>query len=344
MHTTGLDRERKRATALYREYETILVLLGVPTTTIRPGLANTYKMLENCSKSDARRFAAEVEAKIGQLRSKYKIRAASAKILELWSALEKSPGKVFMIPLHLHREFFREHDKLFDLKSWPEHTLIELDYGTYRTASGVFELHLPEVIQYEAMCALFNLASGMRSKNNQHASKREVKTATALERATIMSAFSFVEAYLNGIARNHYHLNKDKLDSETCILLTEWDEKARRNCYVTFREKLIKYPKVILGVTHPPLQENNCPDIKFLIESAKIHRDSAVHPAPSIQMEDMAKEVAFHAIELEQVMRIVDASISVIRKIHLTIASNSTPLAWLLDRGPDGLFPDSVFT
>ena len=43
---------------------------------------------------------------------------------------------------------------------------------------------------------------------------------------------------------------------------------------ISFKDKLIKYPRIILGVQHSPLQPNNCPEMGFIIGKAKIVRDS----------------------------------------------------------------------
>jgi len=340
---TGLERERKRVERLYREYEAILALLAMPTNEVKHRFDRTREDLAATSKKRAMEFASAIEVEIERLRKKYKICASTSELLKLREAIEQPPGQTFMIPLHNHRKYFRAHDDTFNMSQWPGHTLIEIDIATYRQVPGTFEMHLPEIIQYENVCALFNLAGTLKVSDASPTAKLQVKTGRALRVATVMTAFSFVEAYLNGIARNHYLLNIDELDTASITTLTEWDASSGKFRYLSLRDKVLKYPRIILGLEHSPIQENNCPEMKFIVESAKQFRDSVIHPGPAVYLEHVDKQIAFHSLDFGKVEEIVDSSISLVRRINLALGEKGTPLTWLVDRGCDGLFPELVF-
>ena len=197
------------------------------------------------------------------------------------------------------------------------------------------------------MCALFNLARESHLNRRDTESKQAVKERVALQRATVVASFNVIEAYLNGLAFDHVELNGKKLDDAAKALLTEWDPvKQRPLRYLSLREKLLKYPRLIMGVEHPPLQENNCVELKFVVETAKRVRDAIVHasPAPNIVTLDPEKEIAVHGVDFETAEQVVDATVTLIRKVEEKINGGDNRLrGWLHARSPDGAFPDVAF-
>jgi hypothetical protein len=167
-----------------------------------------------------------------------------------------------------------------------------------------------------------------------------------LLRATVVVAFNVLEAYLNGIAFDHLELDGAELTVAEKATLSEWDFQKQRPRYISLREKLLTYPRLIIGAEHPPLQEGNCSELKFIVEMAKKLRDSIVHasPAPSAVTLEAEKEKAVHSIDFETTERLVDATVTLIRKIEETINGDGQRLkGWLYSRSADGEFPDVVF-
>ena len=93
---------------------------------------------------------------------------------------------------------------------------------------------------------------------------------------------------------------------------------------ISFRDKAIKYPKIILGTEHPPLQESNCPELEFVLTKAKIFRDSIVHASPSFHISDFVpkKENILYELTIEDVEAIVDNTIELVKKIEIIICNN----------------------
>lgn len=193
-----------------------------------------------------------------------------------------------------------------------------------------------------------------------------IKEESALRRGSALASFYFVEAYLNSIAFDHPVGHYDKLSPNDRDRITEWDHAKNKERLVSFRDKLLSYPRIVLGLAAPPLQENNCPEVKFLLEEAKGFRDAIVHanPRPAPFTQEPVKQVQFWrigsatSIELMKGGRsygnpalgpvelwtsIVDNSIEVVEKIELLIHSNRERLWWMKRRGDDGSFPESVF-
>ena len=251
------------------------------------------------------------------------------------------------------------------LPQLPQHTLLSLDIHGFRLRNAPGEIKILEASLFEDMCALFNAASKIAPKvMSSTANKREMKESAALRRGALLAAFYTVEAYLNSLAFDYLVENPDKEASPDLDRITEWNHERNREKLVNFRDKLIGYPKIILGLEHPPLQENNCPEMKFLLHESKQFRDSIVHanPRPTHADEYSSKELMFWRIGsttpisfsqgptiddgtsvFEHLERTVDSAIALIEKIEVAVHGSRERLFWLQERTPAGTFDDTVF-
>jgi hypothetical protein len=275
-------------------------------------------------------------------------------------------GGLLFVPKWQLRDFFAGiNDVLKGLDRHPEHTLVSFDvHGLYpRGTRG--EVRILEAALFEDMCALFNRAIGLfADAAAPNASKPLIKECAALRRATVLAAFYTVEAYLNSIAFDFLINQATGASVQDLERITEWDSQRNRERLVSFREKLLRYPKIILKLEHPPLQENNCPEMKFLLEESKAFRDAIVHanPRPGPRGISASKELLFWRIgsvtpvsagrgqsrsdgqNTEELwVKTIDSAIVLLEKLETVIHGNTSRLFWLQRRGPDGLFSASVF-
>jgi hypothetical protein len=198
------------------------------------------------------------------------------------------------------------------------------------------------------MCALFNLAWAYRekgAKESQVCPNKQRKTAFALFRAAISSAFFFVESYINGVAFHYLASAGSASDQKTKDYLSEWDSVRKRPRFNKTRDKLVHYPRIVLGVDHPPLQENNCPELAFIVTKAKQLRDSIVHASPTSDPESLLpeKEEAVYSLGFVDVEETVDSAIELVSKVETLVHGSTKFITWLKRRGPDGLFSEEVF-
>jgi hypothetical protein len=197
------------------------------------------------------------------------------------------------------------------------------------------------------VCVLFNLAKEYHEKLEKGSeSKKNSKTSDALCRSTIVTACYVIEAYLNGIAFDYYWANSSQLSDKKKILLTEWDHVEGRSRHISLREKALQYPRIIMGANHPPLQESNCPELAFVLERAKLMRDSIVHATPKLDFNtfEAEKEREIYAIELKDVELTINNCIVLIEKFEMAIRNNTDRLWWLHHPESNGYFSESVFS
>lgn len=235
----------------------------------------------------------------------------------------------------------------------PAHTFFGFDLGGhFNFPRNTFEYFLPDLLLYRDMCLAYNNAVVMRPAGLYQPAEKERHYAYGFYvRASILSAFYFVEAYLNGLAFDFMNrtLGKD-LAPRDLDLLTEWDSKRNKEGWVKFRDKLLQYPKIILGLEEPPLTETNCDEVRILATKAKSLRDSLVHnsPRPRIDLSGNALEAigskirSVMAAELDDATKVVDAAVRFALKINGLLGKKGHKLDWLLGRDQTGLFPESV--
>jgi hypothetical protein len=213
-----------------------------------------------------------------------------------------------------------------------------------------FHYLLPEAMLYEDMAMAYNLAvEGQHALDrfrNKPGGDPEVKKHHLMLRTAVLSAYYFVEAYLNGIAFDYHFRNKHALAAAQRDLLLEWDSVKNKQMFVSFERKMKEYPKLMLGAQHPPLTIGNCASMSKLLGDAKELRDAIVHQSPKFSESEIgSKKIALMiGIEIDQVTPIVDAAIGFVRQLNADLGPHGINLDWLLDRPvATGAFPQEAF-
>jgi hypothetical protein len=330
---------KSEALALIDEGEAIEILVNIITPRRIVDFQEIRELvLATQSAKTIRDVNARGRDQITQMRNHYGIVATASSLRLLLKEARAVPeGEVMWArKTHLTRLL-----SLYDNQAWPPHAQIMVDpHGTQPRFPDI-EVRLLEATLYEDMCVLFNQA-----KRTAGMSKSDLKTANALCRATITSAYYFVEAYLNGLAVRHLAAKGQSIDDATRDLLTEWDSKKNRQSTLTFREKVLKYSRIASGKPHPPIQESNCPEMQILTDVAKQLRDSIVHASalPDRITHVPEKELAVFQMGILEAERVVDAAVPFVRKVEEATFGNADVLHWLEVRSPNGFFPESALS
>jgi hypothetical protein len=237
-------------------------------------------------------------------------------------------------------------------KEFPSHLLLQVHFDWIVPDGGPFQFHywLPEALLYEDMAMSYNTAVEtlpLRNKARGAGANIDVKKHNLHLRTAILSAYYFVEAYLNGIAFDYYTRHGAKLDSKDRDLIMEWDTARNRQQFVSFEKKISAYPKIMLGSAHPPLTVTSSPHLKILLGQAKELRDAIVHQSPkTTSLTDHSKKVQLlFDINLPSATEIVDAAIGFVRQINNLLGKEGMFLDWLFDRDmkAGGMFPPEAF-
>jgi hypothetical protein len=343
------NRLRHKANALLRELKASVWIVSPPDPGEISRLARYIEAIEVANKRQLYSIIKQIEDKISEFRATYKIRAPSSVLLDILQMMENAPqGKSLLMPLHVWRGLFKGDAYPFaGMDVWPLHARITLDAsGLVYAESRHPEVQLLEAIMFEDMAALFNLAKmESLSISTEVQNKLQIKRRNALCRATIMAAIYFIESYLNGLAVDYVISNEPDLELSTKSVLLDWDYDRNRPRYLSLRDKLLQYQRILLKTKHAPLQETNCSEMATIVNTAKLVRDAVAHPSPSLDPKtiDPDKERAILGLGIETTLETVDAAVSLVLQIEETVRGDRKRLFWLQKRDSSGLFPDTAF-
>lgn len=339
---------QKRVLNLIKEYEALLIF----SNQLPPGISEELRQLADSipglSSAKTRKTSEILRTRIETLRKGLGAKVSGLRMIELLDSAGPFREADLYCPKYIIESLFSNYPMPHFYK-WPQHAHISLRPLGRQEATAV-EVVLLEAILFENMAALFNLAldyqcevqetrqklEGNRSRAKEY--KRVIKTSRALQFGVVFNAVTFFEAYLNGLAADYYWSNLGKLDKEAESILKD------RPRYLTLREKALKYQQIVGGYEHPPLQESNCGELKFILTRAKDLRDALAHPS-AIPQEDLRlpKEHLLFSLDFDEVSRLVDQVIALVRKLEQTIHGDEKRLHWLHERGNDGRFADDAF-
>ncbi len=338
--TTFLDL-RCKAWSTFREHEAICFLTGM----MCPELAELHEREEIFidqvqDESILRSHWDDSLEALAKLRSKFNVQVQLPELNQAFEvAVELPEGSSLGLRKHTCMEFFPGHTYGIEqglFERLPRHATIMISW------SGTVEWGVLEAKVFEDMAALSNLAERAILCAN---SKNEIKAAGALYRAAALQAVNLVEAYINGVALDYYYANHTKLDEKTKGSLLDWDFQRDRPRYLSLRDKLLQYPRLVLGLTHSPLQESNCPELQFVVGAAKDLRDSLAHPAPdwTEKGKESLKERVHYERSPQKFREVIDVSVSLVKKLERAVRGNDTGPPWLFERDVASLFPDQAF-
>jgi len=260
----------------------------------------------------------------------------------------REPGRTLLLPkFEIDKIFTNYTDKWMPWDSFPPHVLVYLDFTGESYRPKQFDWKLPEASLYEDMCVAYNQAlDAHKIASMLTVPVPEAKLAEFCLRTAVLSAFYFVEGYLNGVAFDYYVRNAKNISDEEAELLLEWNRKLGKEKWISLKEKLHKYPRIILGLQHPPLTETNSAEMKLLITTAKDVRDAIVHQSPKFDptSEDVSSKVRqFVHLRLGDVTQTVDAAVVLIKRLNGLLGKNGIMVDWLLERDGNGRFPEQAF-
>jgi hypothetical protein len=282
----------------------------------------------------------DISLKVEAFRRDFDIRADRPKLLALLRRFDKMPkGRVVLLPKYEINDFFDFTKVEASFEALPAHACVE--FRSHRDNEGHnLEVFLLEAVQFENMCALFNLTIDRQPLGKE--SKTEIKVRRSLESATLSAAFSFLEAYLNGLAADRL-AEGDALSEADSDALREWDSKRSKRRTLTFREKLLKYPRIAARSEATLLQENNSPEMRSILETSKAQRDAIVHASALDSPEYGNKQAVLYSLTFKDVEQLVDNAIRLVEAIESNVHGDIRRSFWLTRRNSTGRFDEETF-
>jgi hypothetical protein len=350
------DRFRKRLSSLIDEYEAMLVLLAQ----MNPSLRNRFQAERQALSEASKRELQKAIIRLNEELKRFRRETGATQRIGTYAPFLKAQvqniaqrGFVLSLPIYMALFLFKNYPNVSERVAShdiPIHAFLEIDYeGSYESPEYL-QFQIPEAMLFEDMCSFWNEASEISvDLARVYNEKLNIKRRQALLRGAVSSAFYMVEAFCNGIAFDVFLNCWDSISDNDRQRITEWDVARGRPKYQTVRDKILHYPRMLVGSSSPLIQENNSPELAFFMTSAKELRDAIVHAnaAPdytSITVKSLIppKWQALLHLNRDICAEVVDCSISVIEQIASAIDRQKS-VFWLQRRGPNGLFHASVF-
>jgi hypothetical protein len=299
-------------------------------------LERTRKLIEHGLQEelDFAEFTLDVNQQNAEMYAGYK--GSQDAILQFGRSYRDQRFELLAVPKLIIDKFFSEYTKVFpQWKKIQPHALMHVDFR------GIDQdIYLPEASLYEDMCLAFNSAAETKRGDTKFQYKQHV----FFVRSTLISAYNFVECFLNGIAFDFVFAAERELLSRDRDLLTEWNSLQQRQRFVSFREKAVQYPKLVLGSKTPPFAESSCVPMKLLMEKIGM-RDAIVHNSPKLNDagDAMPKIRSMVELRFDDAALVADAAVAFVKLVDERVNQGKFDNAWILPRSSDGVFPAESF-
>ena len=360
MKPTRKERLRAALNAALDEYRILLVLARMFGPEERAQHDANVAAVDALTVSELGKHLTRASQACAKARRALKTRVPGKELRALmYDFLDGHEGRLLFLPKYILRALAPTLiEEVAGFSSVPEGARISLDVYGQLPRGHAGELRILEAALFEDMALHFNRAVSLEEEEEELARsdirrlsiayKIPWKARWASLRAAVTSAFFMLEAYLNSIAFDHLVLNGEQVSEKNHILLSEWEYSEKdggRQRFVSFRNKLLQYPRIILGQEHPPLQETNCEPMRIVLEHARDLRDAVVHPNSRIHPVDDVpdKEIAFMSMDRSVAEEVVDSAIELVAAVETTIHGSEERLFWLARRGTEGTFAPEVF-
>lgn len=340
---------RKRADLAYREYRAIYVLTNGLSGRERERADTWLKRIPSLPKSILNAKYPELKAALKHLREWIGAKAPLDVYEDLLAHEDNAGlGGLLWIPKWFIEKYLFEHyERGFPIYAeLPPHARIGVDTkGILKPSHDELPWTILEAKLFEDMAALWNLTAEAELARQGNDSKWSTKKRDALLHAVVRAAYHLLEGYINGLAWDTLHLQGSGLNDLERSQLLEWDDAKKKRLLLTLRDKLLHYPKIAAKSEHPPLQENNCAELKLVLERENDLRHALIHPkVDSMPEGEEMRESVFFRLTVQQAGELVDAVIRLIRRMSSVVGDSYGKVDhWLYQRTPEGLFPMKAF-
>jgi hypothetical protein len=344
-----LSAFQRRVDRLARFYRALRILLGGIPQEERVRLDAEIRAVPYVTTRPLKAFAASLEDAIDGIDKDFGIISRPALYVSIVEEAIEAPYDLRFVPKHfIDTRLFKRFENKFDgWSEFPPHTRIGMDAKSILPFAGRdIEFRLLEAALFEDMAMLWNecLTHETDDRGASRAERIPGKRFRSLKRSAARAVFALLEGYINGLSVDvQWAMSTDQLSARALELLTEKTEDGRSR-YTRLRDKILQYPKIAMGLEHPPIQDSNI-DLTLVLLRERQWRDAIMHPTPRLEDDpSQTREQYFFEIDINELRELIDAAVRLIRTIDDSLNGKyGRVTVWLQGRGPDGRFPESVF-
>jgi hypothetical protein len=169
-------------------------------------------------------------------------------------------------------------------------------------------------------------------KNPKTREREKQHNLSSYMRTIVGTTYHFVEAYLNGIAYDCFHIHHNRLPIEDHDLLCEWDSERKRERFVSFNTKAQKYPVLCAKYQGNEITFAPDADMNYLTNEGKELRDALTHPSPyrNHDSNNPSKSQLIMGLTSDQIKRLLGAATAYVYRVEITLRRDpSQSIPWL---------------
>jgi hypothetical protein len=282
------------------------------------------------------KLVSDLERDVRLVREHYGAIAPDAFYRELLREGRAANGKgvIYISKLRVIRDLFSRYENA--IVRWPHIKLHS--FVVYEPKVGfqnsMFEMdgqlfHDAQFMLYKARAAQGDAKSQRELPPTRH------RVLHTLLRNIVTALFTFVEAYLNGIAFDCFQAHHDDLELDDHDFLGEWNSTKKQRKFVKFDDKVFGYPRVIAKVKGLPVVDlSGFKPAHRIIVDGKDLRDAITHPSSQYDVTDRTqkKMTLFAGLklpEMEALYKDICAYVELVEKAIGYDPKESVP--WLYD-------------
>jgi hypothetical protein len=232
----------------------------------------------------------ELTQEIDSIRTQAGALAGDEVYRELFAAARAHVGMAYLSKLFIDSKLFANYERVFG--RWPNikaHAFVVFDSQSLADLRSILEI---EGLLFGDVQVLLTRAreehKGIidfreRSPEDQARLQSYLRTATT-------AIFHFIEAYLNGLAYDCFHLHHDRLSLADHDLLSERNSANQRIQFVAFNKKVFAYPAIVAKMEGIKLDLSASKFAHQLAHDGKIVRDALIHPSNYIDPKSGSQE------------------------------------------------------
>jgi hypothetical protein len=243
-------------------------------------------------------------------------------------------GVIYLSKLRIVRDLFSRYEN--SIVRWPHiklHSFVVFE-PKVGFQNGMFEIDGQLFHDAQFMLHKAREAHGAVKSQRELAPTRHRVLHTLL-RSIVTALFTFMEAYLNGIAFDCFQTHHDELELDDHDFLGEWNSAKNQRKFVKFDDKVFGYPRVIAKVKGLPEADlSGFKPAHRIIKDGKEIRDAITHPSAQYDPEDRTQKkmtllAGLRLVEMEALYQDMCAYVEFVEKAIGYDTKQSVP--WLYD-------------
>jgi hypothetical protein len=297
-------------------------------------LSRARRLLPRLSRTERQQALATLKKDITAVRHHYGALASNQLYKQILANGRTAPtGLLYISKLLLEQRLFSRYERA--IVRWPHiklHAFVVFDPQS-GWMNQVFELDGQLFHDAQFLLGKARKLHGTVRRQRQLPLARH-RVLHSLLRPFVTTLFTFMEAYLNGIAFDCFQKQHDALALADHDLLAEWDSERKRRRFVSFDQKVFKYPVVVAKSLGRHLDLSGFQHAHRIVLYGKEIRDAITHPSAHFDpvSREQKKMELFASLTLPAMESIYKDVFEYVQYVENALGNDPTQSAtWLFD-------------